>query len=70
MNPEQAGKWLFELLTSVPDGDVTVSVSRSSLLPACTIRIQKKHFGAFRVEDPEYFTSDDFASALDKADRL
>lgn len=67
MSPEQAAKYLFELITSVPDGVVTVSVQRSSMTQSCIIRVQKQHFGQWRADPPEFFAADDFAAALDKA---
>jgi hypothetical protein len=67
MSPDQAAKYLFELLTSVEDGVVTVSVARSPLIPACSIKIQKQYAGVWRPDAPVHVVSDDFASALDKA---
>lgn len=67
MNPEQAAKYLFELLTSVEDGVVTVSVARSTLVPACSIKVQKHHAGSWRADAPIHVVDDDFAGALEKA---
>ena len=68
MNPEQATKYLFELLTSVEEGVVTIAVARTSMIPACSIKIQKLHTGAWRSEEPIHVVADDFAAALDKAE--
>ena len=65
MNPEQAAKFLFELLTSVEDGVVQVTVARSSLVPACSIKVVK-HWSAWRPGEPEHVVADDFAAALEK----
>lgn len=65
MNPEQAGKYLFDLLTSVSDGDIQVTVSRSSLLPACTIKVVRR-YASYRPEIGELYTSDEFSEALEK----
>ena len=67
MNPEKAAKYLFDLLTSVKDGVVTVCVARSSLIPACSIKIQVQHAGAWRADAPIHVVADDFAGALEKA---
>lgn len=67
MSPEQAAKYLFDELTSVEDGVVTVSVARSPMIPACSIKIQKQYAGTWRADEPIHVVADDFASALDKA---
>lgn len=67
MSPEQAAKYLFELLTSVEDGVVTVAVARSPLIPACSIKITKQYAGTWRPDMPIHVVADDFAAALEKA---